>query len=623
MDLPSREDKQESIPSEKELIRHAYNRVVMEHMPSIINGLLIIGFIFTAFDYIEIPSVFRTRILVHDVVLLFFVGLCRMLLSMGRIPDRFANPTAAVIALMLMSNIIHTYSLVHNQIYSTFLVLNIIGASFVLASYFWYSIILAVGISSWSIMALRTVSVDELMQHGIAFSAAAVIGMLFIYSRLAVHRRLEAYRLRDQESRRVMTAALDDMRSEVLQRRQVEEEKKKLEGQLLQSQKMEAIGRLAGGVAHDMNNMLAAIKSSAEIIFDDTTETSPHWNDLDVILSACKRGEDLTHNLLGFARLGKYRREYINIEDVVREVQALLFRTIPKKIEITVMHEGRAGHIVGDPSQINQVLVNLVLNSVDAMKSGGKIVIRTGRVVLDVSDDRVKALDIEPGAYAKLEVRDSGEGMDADTAARAFEPFFTSKGPGEGTGLGLAMVYGTVKNHGGSVTLKSEPNVGTTVTVLLPEHVTSTIPDTFRPIEKQDRPAAARRILLVDDEPLIRQSIERMLRRMGHLVTTVDGGREAVDRLIKAPLSYDLIMLDLMMPIMDGEETFDALRRIHVDIDILLMSGYTKEAMAERLISKGAIGFVHKPFDFEEVKRLIQATLRPSDIGVPPKAQQN
>jgi signal transduction histidine kinase/ActR/RegA family two-component response regulator len=596
--------------SEREAMRLIYNRTTMEYLPSLLNGLVFIVLLFVVFDFIEIPSVFRTRIIVHDVALLSTVVLCRLLLFKQRIPERFANPLTAFITLFLMSNIIHTYSLVHNHIYSVYLILSVMGASIAIASYFWYAIVLVTGASAWSLIARQTMTIEDLLQHGIAFFAAGIMGFLFIYARLAVFRRLETYRLRDQESRRVMTTALDDMRNEVLQRRQVEAEKQKLEGQLLQSQKMEAIGRLAGGVAHDINNMLAAIKSSAEIVLEEIPKESPHWNDLEVILSACKRGEDLTHNLLGFARLGKYRREYINIENVVSEVQALLFRTIPKKIQITSQHEGTVRHIVGDPSQINQVLVNLVLNSVDAMKSGGLIVIRTQRIVLNASDDRVKTMELEPGAYAQLEVIDTGEGMDAKTAARAFEPFFTSKSPGEGTGLGLAMVYGTVKNHGGAVTLTSEPNVGTTVTVLLPEHVTSSIPDTFRPIEKQRSPSSTRRILLVDDEPLIRQSIERMLRRLGHQVTAADGGRDAVEKLMKAPSAYDLVMLDLMMPVMDGEETFEALRRIHADIDILLMSGYTKEAMADRLISRGAIGFVHKPFDFEEVTRLIHATLR-------------
>jgi two-component system cell cycle sensor histidine kinase/response regulator CckA len=244
------------------------------------------------------------------------------------------------------------------------------------------------------------------------------------------------------------------------------------------------------------------------------------------------------------------------------------------------------------------------------MQSGGRLSMATTCITLATDDPRLRSLELDAGRYIEISVSDTGEGMSAETADRAFEPFFTTKNPGQGTGLGLSMVYGTVKNHGGAVLLKSEVGKGTQVSIFLPEYLSTSRPSPSPALDAPPpRQKESRKILIVDDEPLILQSTARMLKRMGFEVLTAIGGNDVMTILADNKSDIDVVLLDLMMPVMDGEETFEALRNMVPNLKILLVSGYTKEAMAERLIGKGALGFIHKPFDMDEISGHIRAAL--------------
>jgi len=373
-----------------------------------------------------------------------------------------------------------------------------------------------------------------------------------------------------------------------------ERERHDLQEQLQQSQKMEAIGTLAGGVAHDINNMLAAIMGLAGILRDSFEADSQQAQDVDDILAACRRGHDLTQNLLGFARRGKVRKVRLSLNTAVEEVVELLQRTISPRIEVKQELAANLGKVEGDPAQLNHVLVNLAINAVDAMQGRGTLTFTTHNVVLDGS-----VPDVRPGRYVTVEVTDTGTGMDAKTLEHAFDPFFTTKAPGEGTGLGLSMVYGTVQNHGGRVFIESEPGKGTTVTLQLPQiegertdvRINTALPDT---------PLAARTILVVDDEVLLRTAARRQLLRMGHRVILARDGVEAVEVYEKRGHEIDLVLLDLLMPRMDGYECYEKLKALDPEVQVLFTSGYTHPE-GEDLPGAPHTGFLRKPYSFERL----------------------
>jgi len=379
-------------------------------------------------------------------------------------------------------------------------------------------------------------------------------------------------------------------------RKQAEEENAVLQEQLLQSQKMEAIGRLAGGVAHDINNMLSGIMGYASLVQMDLESDDHRAEDIGEILAICNKARDLTGNLLGFARKGKYRRERIDLNDSISRTRQILERTISKKVEIETRLAENLSKVEGDPGQIDQVLMNLGINAADAMPDGGRLTLRTREFILD-EVGRSGTWDLKPGRYVEVVVTDDGTGMTPEILERVFEPFFTTKALGQGTGLGLSMVYGTIRNHGGSISLVSEPDQGTTVLILLPA-LGSSGEDA---VQASDRPPVAvptgqGMILLVDDEETVRTSTARLLETMGYRVIQAVDGADALDKYREKPNEIALVLLDMVMPVMDGPETFRKLEEINPGVRALLISGFSADSAADGLINEGAIGFIQKPF---------------------------
>jgi PAS domain S-box-containing protein len=397
--------------------------------------------------------------------------------------------------------------------------------------------------------------------------------------------------------------------SDISQYRRDEQRRLSLEAQLLQSQKIEAIGRLAGGVAHDFNNMLAGIMGYASLVQMKLEPGDPRAKDTGEILTICKRARDLTGDLLGFARKGKFRKERINLNESVRNVRKLLKRTISKKIRIEIQLAEVLSRLEGDPSQIEQVLMNLCINSADAMNDGGQLTISTREFFLD-EVGRSGAWDLEPGRYVELLVSDDGTGMAPEILKSAFEPFFTTKPQGEGTGLGLSMVYGTIKNHGGSISLESEPGQGTMVLILLPALEPA---DGDEAQASDQQPVAARSgqgtILLVDDEEIVRNTTARLLESMGYQVVMAGDGEEAVKIYQEEQDEIALVLLDVAMPGMDGPETFHKLREINPAVRGLLFSGYSADAAANQLVDEGAVGFIQKPFMADQLADAVAKAL--------------
>jgi signal transduction histidine kinase len=381
-----------------------------------------------------------------------------------------------------------------------------------------------------------------------------------------------------------------------------------VEEQLRQSQKMEAVGRLAGGIAHDMNNLLGAIMGFASVVQAEMSPSDRLQSDVRHILDSCKKGRDLTLNLLGFARRGKNRMEQFTLNDRVEEAVKLLKSTIPKKIRIEARLAARPLPVYGDPAQIHHAVMNLCLNAVDAM--GGAGVLTLTADAIDVENGASYSPDLAPGQYARLTVADTGAGMDLDVMAMAFEPFFTTKPLGRGSGLGLSMVYGTAVNHGGAVALESAPNRGTVATLLLPPCAFESA--SVRAFSERRTPSDAARatVLLVDDERMVRRAGQRLLEKLGYKVLLAEDGLDAVRTFASKREEISAVMLDLVMPVMDGAETLARLKEIDPTVPVLLASGYSPEEQADELLKKGANGFIQKPFDLATLRTSMLEILR-------------
>lgn len=389
-------------------------------------------------------------------------------------------------------------------------------------------------------------------------------------------------------------------------RAQAEEGRQKLEMQLQQSQKMEAIGTLAGGVAHDMNNILGIIMSSASLLKHTMGQKDPGIDDIENILDACRRGRDLTRNLLGFARKGSYVKDIIDINEIVAQSKKLLTPLINKNVEIVTELDGTLYQIYGDRSQIEQMLMNICINAAEAIENTGIVTITTRNCK---EDDAViiEEYGLYSGDYAVIEVKDTGIGIDSETLRHVFEPFYTTKQPGRGTGLGLSMAYGTVKNHGGGIDIKSTPGQGTKLTILLPALVSEQRVKVQRRISNMPAPHMGRSILLVDDESLIRSSVKRMLQRLGYDVVLAESGEKAVQIYRESAKQISLVILDFVMPGMNGAETFSHLKELNPDAKVVISSGYSKDGNIENLLEKGAVGFLQKPFDIEQISEVLAA----------------
>ena len=396
----------------------------------------------------------------------------------------------------------------------------------------------------------------------------------------------------------------DLSRSKVAQR-----EQRRLEEQLLHSQKMEAIGTLAGGVAHDMNNVLTAILNLAAVLREETADTH-HRTDVEGILTAARRGRDLTRNLLAFARKGKYRRERLSVTQLIEEVRELLSHTAPKGVELRLVVDESLPAVEGDRGQLSQALMNLYLNAIDAMDGEGIITCCT-EVVRLAAGALPGWSDLPEGEYVRLEIIDTGVGMDPEVLEHVFEPFFTTKDPQRGTGLGLAMVYGTVQNHGGAVLMDSKKGAGTRATIYLPAlrggQPTARISSHFPIVNAV---AGAGTILLVDDEEIIRRSLKRVLTRLGYDVLLASDGAEALDLIRSRRSELALVVLDLVMPVLDGEKTFYKIRAIDPKLPVLIASGYAHDLKVDELITAGASGFVEKPFDLAKIAEEVKLAAR-------------
>jgi PAS domain S-box-containing protein len=380
---------------------------------------------------------------------------------------------------------------------------------------------------------------------------------------------------------------------DITERIQIEEATKKLEKQLIQAQKLEAIGRLAGGIAHDLNNLLSPILGYSELLLYDSGPNDPRKETLEQIIKACKGARDLVRQLLAFSRRQTLEYKSMDVNETLAGFEKLLRRMIREDIEIDIVRSTRVRAIMADIGQIEQVIMNLAVNAADAMPAGGKLTIETSQMELDEDYARARS-GVKPGEYVMLAVSDTGCGMDEETRLQIFEPFFTTKGD-QGTGLGLATVYGIVKQHGGNIWVYSEPEKGTTFKVYLP--VSEDEPHEDKVIRKFSKDLmGSETILLVEDSEQVRNIVCSILERHGYRVLKAANGTEALDLAALAGASVDLLLTDVVMPDMNGKELYTQLVPNFPSLKVVYMSGYTDNVIVHHGVLEKNVQFIQKPF---------------------------
>ncbi|MBW2589562.1 MAG: response regulator [Deltaproteobacteria bacterium] len=382
---------------------------------------------------------------------------------------------------------------------------------------------------------------------------------------------------------------------------------KLFEAQLLQACKMEAVGTLAGGISHDFNNLLQAIMGYTQLLLLKQSKEDPGFAQLKQIEKSAQRGGELTRRLLTFSRNIESKPKPLNLNFEIKRIYTILKRTIPRMIDIELILEDDLKNINADPIQMEQILMNLGVNSRDAMPDGGKLIFETKNVVLDEEYFKTNLVAM-PGEYVMLSIADTGCGMGKETMEHIYEPFFTTKQVGKGTGLGLAMVYGIVESHGGYITSYSKPDEGSIFRIYFPvlrEDVE------MQAIEKQEEEIhdGSETILLVDDEETVLDIAKGMLEHFGYTAITAESGEDAIEIFKKSKPYPDLVILDVGMPGMGGHKCLKELLKIYPEIKVIIASGYSENGKVEKTVESGAAGFIAKPYHLVDMVKKVREIL--------------
>jgi signal transduction histidine kinase len=390
-------------------------------------------------------------------------------------------------------------------------------------------------------------------------------------------------------------------------RRNAEEALRRSEDHLRQVQKVEAIGRLAGGVAHDFNNLLTVISGYGDLLLTRLPAGAPMRHEIDEILKAARRAAALTRQLLAFSRRQILEPKVLDLNAVVEESVKMLRRLIGEDVDLRIAPAPDLGHIKADPGQLEQVIMNLAVNARDAMPGGGKLTIETRNVELDAAYAGAHVA-VRPGAYVLLAVSDSGTGMDREIMAQIFEPFFTTKGPGKGTGLGLSTVYGIVKQSGGNIWVYSEPGQGTTFKIYLPR-VDEAIERPVREREAPTVPRGSETVLVAEDEAELRELVRVILQAHGYTVLAAADGPTAIEICRRHRERIDLMLSDVVMPQMSGRELAVRLAAVRPHMKVIFMSGYTSDAIVHHGVLDPGTAFIQKPFTPDGLARKVREVL--------------
>jgi two-component system cell cycle sensor histidine kinase/response regulator CckA len=504
---------------------------------------------------------------------------------------------------------------VNDSYYAGLILVLIWGYTFTRLRFIWVTIAGWIIVASYEITAIWIVRtpVPIFIGNNFFFISANLVGMFSCYY-MEQYARRDFYlaHLLEKEQGKIVAANYTlekivqdrtsqlletnrSLRMEIEERKTAEARKTELEKQLLQAQKMEAIGTLAGGIAHDFNNLLMGFQGHVSLMLLDTNPSHPNYEMLKSMERYVITGAELTRQLLGFARGGKYELKPANMNEILHKSSQMFGRT-QKEISIFTKLDPDVWMVEIDQGQIEQVLLNLYVNAWQAMPGGGSLYLETKNITLNGNESQ--PYHVKPGDYVRISVTDTGVGMDDRTQERIFEPFFTTKEMGRGTGLGLASAYGITQSHGGFINVRSAKGEGTTFVIHLPA-LKKKIEEEVPPVERILK--GHETILMVDDEDMILRPGIEMLKRLGYKVLSAQSGQEALEVFERYKKNTDLIILDMIMPGMSGGETYNLLKKIRPDVKVLLSSGYSASSEAIEILNQGCEGFIQKPFTIHQI----------------------
>jgi signal transduction histidine kinase/CheY-like chemotaxis protein len=568
------------------------------------------------FDAATLAPPTRAPIVALDLVLVGFCLGLRVAFRRGWVRGAAADVVWVALAAGAASDVLATVWLTRQPAYAAFLMLTLVAAGGVLRSLAAFAALASVSVLGWCVVTWRTGVLADAAPHAFGLATASALGAVFCVARLRAHARIAVLRLRDRVRGERLRRALAVARGTLEERERTAAEKEVLRVALLHAQKMEAVGTLAGAVAHDLNNILAAILSAAEMLLADAQLDAAGREDLATIIASARRAADFTGSLLAVGRRGKYASDRLDPGDVVRAALRVVEAGLPVETKLEV-ELGHGDHRVeGDLEQLTQVVVNLCKHAVRAMPDGGTVWLRTSVVALDGADAHRRA--VVPGMYLAFSVTDSGEGMSAEDRQRAFEPFYDRGPENPSTGLALAMAYGAARAHGGIAEIESAPGRGTSVTLYIPRADAQGGPDTAAvhpaPNSSSGRSLRSKSVLLVDDEPSVRAVARRILERMELRVREAENGRRALVA-YSADGPFDVAVVDLSMPVMGGKELFARLRALTPDLRVVVVAGADGQAEAMELVAAGASGIVEKPYTPGGLARAVRAALRSNPLA--------
>jgi signal transduction histidine kinase/CheY-like chemotaxis protein len=609
----------EGAPIDRTVLRSPLERAVADAMPMVFGGLSALSAGFTIVDLAGLPPSGRV-VVAYDALIAVLCLVARVVWSRWPAARRFMHPLGMGMGLAFASNTLATMWVTRQMAYSAHLAIMVVGASAFFSSAPWivtYDVVVG---ASWLVVSGYIGTAEERWAHGLALALAVALAAMIYLTRVSAYRRVALLQLRDRRRGERLRVALDRSRRELEARKRIEDEDGKLREQLLQALKMDAVARLAGGVAHEVNNALASISTVSGLMLEEERLDPMARADLGSILDAAGRAAELTRKLLAVGRKGKYTTQVLDPAELVEAAQAPLAGRLgpPLSVEVRLLH-GDA-KIEGDAGQIVQALRSLLLNAADAMPDGGMLTVQTAKVTLEGRAAHARA--VAAGPYVAFMVQDTGAGMDSETRKAAFDPFFTTKPFGEGAGLGLPTVYGTARTHGGSAEIQSSRGRGTTVTLHVPCVNEDLDQETVGPPSGPRRDLSSCSVLVVDDEPAVRGAARRILERMGLRVREAENGRRALEvHAVEGP--FDLVVCDMVMPAMGGRELVSRLREKAPEARVLLVSGFAPDEDAQSLLETGALGFLEKPFSAAALTRAVRAALSshpPAASGTDPTA---
>jgi len=616
---------------EKEFRDDYFNRSINPMRFSLILSLIFFG-IFAFLDAILLPELksmfWFIRFGIITPLLLAVIGF-----SLSPVFKKFMQPvlsaTMYITGLSIIVMIIFAANVAdHYTYYAGLILIFIIGYTFIKARFIYAT---AVG---WSIVASYEVAAiwisdtptEILINNNFFFISANVIGMFIsyfmeqsvrrdFYMRILLEKEQEkvkaannALEIRVQERTRQLTLANIDLKKEIEIRKHHEKEKTKLEGQLLQLQKMETIGTLAGGIAHDFNNILTPILGYTEMALEELSDESVLRYDIEQINSAAIRGKDLVQQILTFSRQVDFDKKPLKLDDVVREVLKLIRASFPSNIEIKQDLDTNCGTVLADSTQMHQIIMNLCTNAYHAMMNNGGVLSVSMNKQSVSSGQFGGSAKIQKGMYVRLIIADTGHGMDKRTMERIFEPFFTKKEVGSGSGLGLSVVHGIVNNYNGAIEVESEPGKGARFIIYLPQHSELLVSEVNASHKVKKGKGS---ILFVDDEKEITFMGKRMLESLGYNVDIKTDSQTALQDFKKNPKKYDLLVTDQAMPKMTGTELIGEIKQIRPDLKSIIITGYQDSIPANAMKQYGIADIISKPIILSEFSDLIGKVLNP------------